>query len=318
MAHIYIGTASFSGKDLDGSFYPKGIKPAERIAFYAERFNAVEVDSSYYALPSTRNSILFNQRTPDDFIFHFKAFGLMTGHRIQTRRLGRSLAMHLPPLFNKSYIEKPAPDLLKTAFDMFYEALYPLKASNKLGLILFQYPPYFSKNTKNKEYILQCKEWMGDYSLAIEFRHASWIKDVRGSGAGIDELADTMRFLSENGLSYVSVDEPQFKTGSTIPPIANATTKTAYIRFHGRNTKNWFKKDAGVEGRFDYLYDEDELREWVPKIEHLAENTDQVHIMFNNCVNIYPVKNAGDMAAMLGALPDKRPVEIISQASLEL
>ncbi|MHB8841845.1 MAG: DUF72 domain-containing protein [Candidatus Aquicultor sp.] len=308
MTKFFVGTCSFTDKGFDGTFYPQGIDPSKRISFYARHFNAVEIDSSYYALPSERNSLLFAQRTPTDFTFHFKAFGLMTKHKVQTKRLGRALSVHLPPDYGAPFVEEPPVDMLKQAFGMFYRALYPLELAKKLGLVLFQFPPYFIKNGENKEYILQAQEWMGQYRLAVEFRHSSW---VRG-----DELEDTMRFLRENGLAYVSVDEPQFTSGSTMPPIAEATTTIAYLRFHGRNTKNWFRKDATVAERFDYLYDRDELEEWVPKIHQLERDTDQIHLMFNNCMNTYPVQNARDIADLLDVLPGEKRVELISQPNL--
>ena len=303
-----VGTCSFTDKALDGAFYPKGIRPAERITFYAEHFNVVEVDSSYYALPSERNSYLFAQRTPADFVFHFKAFGLMTQHRVSVKQLGRSLGAHLPPDFDEPYVQTPPPEMLRQAFDMFYGALMPLKLAGKLGLILFQYPPYFTKNSEHLDYILQCKEWMKDYRLAIEFRHNSWTNE--------QELASTLEFLRDNDLSYVSVDEPQFTSGVTVPPVAAATNDTAYIRFHGRNTKNWFRRKITVAERFDYLYNHEELAEWTEKIKDLADEVDQVHVMFNNNMNTYPIENARDMAAMLGALETKRKVELIDQPGL--
>lgn len=308
MTDYYIGTCGFTDRGLDGTFYRKGINPAERMAFYAQHFNAVEIDSSYYALPSERNSVLFAQRTPDNFIFHYKAFGLMTKHRVQTKSLGRALSMHLPVGHQAPYVDDPPADMLAKTFDMYYRALLPLNSAGKLGLVLFQFPPYFTKSGENKCYILQCKEWMMDFRLAIEFRHNSWTNR--------SELSDTLKFLIDNNLTYVSVDEPQFSSGSTVPPIAEATTDTAYVRFHGRNTKNWFKKGGTVAERFDYFYNKDELEEWVPKIRNLAENTSQIHVMFNNCVNTFAVQNARMIADVIGALPDKRKVEIISQADL--
>ncbi|MCL6472613.1 MAG: DUF72 domain-containing protein [Firmicutes bacterium] len=310
MASYYIGTCSFTDKGLDGTFYPKGIKPAERISFYAQHFNCVEIDSSYYSLPSERNSVLFAQRTPDDFVFHFKAFGLMTKHKVMLKSLGRALAIHLPPGYKAPYIEEPPRDMLEKAFNIFYSALNPLRIAGKLGLILFQFPPYFTKSKENKNYILQCQEWMKDSLLAIEFRHKSWVDNK--------EIEDTMRFLRDHNLVYVSVDEPQFASGLTIPPIARTTAKIAYVRFHGRNTKNWFKKGITVAERFDYLYSLGELKEWVSRIEGLAKDTDQVHIMFNNCMNTYPVQNARDMAGLLNALPGKKRVELIDQRSLDI
>lgn len=262
-----VGTCSFTDKALNGAFYPKGIKPAERISFYAEHFNVVEIDSSYYALPSERNSFLFAQRTPADFVFHFKAFGLMTRHRVGVKQLGRALGAHLPPDFDEPYVNTPPPEMLRQAFDMFYSALMPLKLAGKLGLILFQYPPYFTKTGEHLDYILQCKEWMKDYRLAIEFRHNGWTNER--------ELAPTLEFLRDNDLSYVSVAE-----------------------------------------RFDYLYNHEELAEWAEKIKDLADDVDQVYVMFNNCMHTYPVQNARDMAAMLGALETKCKVELIDQPGL--
>lgn len=312
MAKYYVGSCSFTYKGLDGTFYPPGLKPNERITFYARHFNVVEIDSSYYALPSTRNSALFVERTPQDFIFHFKAYGLMTQHRVEVKRLGRTLSEYLPLGFDKTHLygKDAPPEMLRLSFEMFYQALSPLKAAGKLGLILFQYPPYFTKKTENMDYILQCKEWMKDYRLAIEFRHNSWTNER--------EFEDTMHFLSEHGLSYTSVDEPQTEKHNTVPPIAAATSNIAYVRFHGRNLKNWFRRQGTVDERFDYLYSKEELKEWIPKIKNLAEHTDQVHVMFNNCVYTYSVQNGSEMAGMLGALEDKQPVEIVTQPKLDI
>jgi uncharacterized protein YecE (DUF72 family) len=309
-SRIFVGTCSFTNSGLVGTFYPADLPAAERISWYAQYFDTVEVDSSFYALPSERNSRLFAQRTPDDFIFNFKAFGLLTKHPVPLKRLGRSLLAYLPSDFKEEYIRQPPVDMLKKAFEMFYQALLPLKLVGKLGVVVFQFPPYFTKNEKNMAYISQCREWLPDLELAIEFRHASWVSQ--------NELKDTLDFLKKQGLSYISVDEPQFPSGTTIPPISEATTKIAYIRFHGRNRQTWFKKGISVSERFQYLYTDEELAEWVPKIKSLEAKTKQIFLMFNNCYGSYHIKNARDLARMLGVLRDKLPLNLSQQTQLDL
>ncbi len=132
---------------------------------------------------------------------------------------------------------------------------------------------------------------MGELALAVEFRHGSWLRP------GVRE--QTFQALREMGLSYVSVDEPQFP-GTTVPPIAAATAEIAVVRFHGRNREAWFRKDAGVEERFNYLYRPEELMEWVPKVRELAGQAREVHVLMNNCYHDYAVRNAKEMQGLLG------------------
>lgn len=309
MSDYYIGTCSFTYQDLLGTFYPPNMKPAERISWYARHFNVVEIDSSFYGLPSERNSYLFGERTPDDFVFHFKAFGLLTQHPVPNQRLGRALAAHLPP-GAEDPVKDPPPDLLGQAFEMFQTALMPLHLAGKLGCILFQYPPYYTKSDRNMEYIVHCRDMLPDYQLAIEFRHGSWVQDP--------ELEDTMEFLRKNGLTYVCVDEPQFPSGATVPPIAKATNDIAYVRFHGRNAETWYKRGITVGERFDYRYGEEELKEWVPKIKSLAAQTRQTHLLFNNCRRTYPIENARELADLLEVLQHKQRIEIFSEPQLDI
>ena len=288
-----------------GTFYPKKMEPKKRITFYSRFFNTVEIDSTYYALPSERNSHLFAERTPKDFIFHFKAFSLLTKHPVRTNRIGRTLSQFLPKGFDKNTITNPPPDMLDKAFSMFGSALMPLLLQNKLGFVLFQFPPWFEKNKKNLEYILECKKKLKLFKLAIEFRHNSWVDDK--------ESESTFKFLEKNNLTYVSVDEPQFAGGTTMPPLAKTTTEYAYVRFHGRNKSSWFKKGASVSERFNYLYSLEELKEWIPRIKKLSSQTKEVYLFFNNCFAAYPIINARDLSGLLNVLKDKKAVELIDE-----
>ncbi|MDA8189755.1 MAG: DUF72 domain-containing protein [Dehalococcoidales bacterium] len=266
MANILVGTCSWSNPGLRGTFYPKEIPGRDMLGFYARHFRLVEVDSTYYHLPSYQSVKLWAARTPDDFVFDVKAYKVLTKHDRTT---------------------EPDAD----TFHSFAAALEPMLTAGKLGVVLFQFPPWFKFSDENLEYIRECKEQTQPYKLAIEFRSGSWLRE--------DTVHQTLQFLRENELAYVSVDEPQFP-GSTVPPIAVATSNVAVVRFHGRNRNTWFKRDISVEERFNYLYTEQELAEWVPKIRELAESAQQVHVLMNNCYHDYSVRNARDISRLLG------------------
>lgn len=269
MAQILIGTCSWTGPGLKGRFYPEGMPSRDWLAYYARHFRLVEVDSTYYRMPSYQHFKLWAERTPPDFVFDVKAFRQMTGHDRD---------------------QEPTAEL----FDQFRAALAPIWESGKLGVVLFQFPPWFRCSTKSLDYLQRCREAMPNHRLAIEFRHGSWLR------TGL--MDETLRFLRDNELAYVSVDEPQFP-GSTVPPLALATTDIAVVRFHGRNKANWYRRDAGVEQRFNYFYEQAELAEWVPKIKDLASQTRQVHVLMNNCYQDNAVHNAKDIAQMLSLPP---------------
>lgn len=295
MGEVRIGTCSWTDPTLIESeeFYPDKKMSAEaRLKFYAEHFNTVEVDATFYALPSEKVVGLQTLRTPDDFILHYKAFGLLTQHSINPGQLPKAVKKMLSPgllakrLLKYKEVSKEAKDIV---FQMFESALRPADSAGKLGVVLFQYPPFFICNEENKEYILECKARFPQYKLAIEFRHISWVDG--------DNLEDTLSFLQANNLVFVSVDEPQFP--STIPPIAEATTDLAYVRFHGRNRNNWFRRGIKVSERFAYNYSDEEIKEWIPKIEVLRKRTKRAFIMFNNCFGAWAVRNAKRIVVML-------------------
>ena len=154
----------------------------------------------------------------------------------------------------------------------------------------FQFPPWFYPGNEQREYILSCKERLPQYLVAVEFRHNSWVNEKN--------IECTLGFLRENNLPYVCVDEPQgFK--SSVPPIVEATSDVALVRFHGRNREMWERRGVTTTERFNYLYSEEELTEWVPKIKELASKAHQLHVLFNNCYADKAVVNAGQVKLML-------------------
>ena len=297
MSEILVGTCSWTDASLvkDSDFYPPLVKSAEdRLQYYQSQFDVVEVDSSYYAMPSEITSKLWVERTEQGFIFDIKAFRLFTGHQTPTSALPGDIKGELPAklvhLKANVYIRDMPSELVNELWSRFEQALVPLAEREKLGVVLFQFPPWFSFNAKQLDYIVYCKAMLPNYDLAVEFRNSSWLSD--------SNYAETIDFLRRNDLAFVCVDEPQgFK--SSVPPIAEATADTALVRYHGRNTQMWESKRATANQRFNYRYSEDELKEWVPKIKHLADKAKQVHVLFNNHYRDKAVSNARQMKILL-------------------
>jgi uncharacterized protein YecE (DUF72 family) len=161
--------------------------------------------------------------------------------------------------------------------------LYPLDSAGKLGVVLFQFPPWFNPGNKQLEHILECQRHLPQYRIAVEFRNGSWL-----NGNNTDR---TVAFLRDNKLSYVCVDEPQ-GLQSSVQPVVRATSDIGVVRFHGRNVSSWENPRQLASSRFNYLYSEEELEEWVPKIKELSAQTRQTHVLFNNCYLDKSVLNA--------------------------
>ena len=278
-------------------WYPRGVtSPEQRLRYYASKFDTVELDSSYYAIPQKRYAEAWVQRTPATFSFHVKAYGLMTGHEVDVRSLPPELAQ-FPHTVERGRVRDAHPDMVGAAFDLFLDAIDPLREADKLGGILMQFPPYFTaaspeELTRNLAYLDGMAARLEGYRTLVEFRHPSWVAPGR--------VENTLAFLKERGLAYVSVDNPQFPSRCTMPPLAVATTDWAYVRFHGRNADTWFAKGGTAADRFDYLYSTAELEEWVPPIQHLAETAEETYVMFNNNRYDYAQRNAAEIATILG------------------
>jgi uncharacterized protein YecE (DUF72 family) len=137
-----------------------------------------------------------------------------------------------------------------------------------------QFPPYVVPKPASFEYLEWAQEHLGGDEMLVEFRHGSWLDD--------EHRAETLRFLEEHGMTYVIVDAPQTGGKNVLPTVVATTSETAYVRFHGRNEQTWNRRTGSAAERFDYLYPEDELREWVPQLQELAAVTKNVYAMFNN------------------------------------
>lgn len=290
---VRVGTCSWTDKTMVAAWYPKGVSSADaRLRYYAERFDTVEVDSSYYGLPSERNSELWAERTPPGFTFHIKAFAMLTRHAVRPQQLPVALRSAYDLEVNRyGRVIHPPDELRDTVFEWFSSALTPLREAGRLGLILLQFPPYFVAGRRNRDYIVRAARLLAPDPVAVEFRHASWV-------AG-EELPRTLALLSDNNLTYVCVDEPRLDSPTVLPPLAAVSAPAAYVRFHGRSSATWKARVETAAERFKYLYTEDELREWVEPITTMAGKADTTYVMFNNCYGDYAPRNAAQLSGLL-------------------
>ncbi|NSW75587.1 MAG: DUF72 domain-containing protein [Candidatus Atribacteria bacterium] len=302
MTTYFVGTCSWTDKTLltEGNFYPPTVKnAAERLQFYASCFNTVEVDSSFYAFPSERNTRLWVERTPPNFLFNLKAFSLLTFHNTTTRNIPSFLLSELPgnaqeeDSLNARTLSR---EFLSLGLQAFLKSTLPLQESQKLGYILFQFPPWFQEGKDTIAYLEWLREHTEGFPVAIEFRHRSWLEDaVRG---------ETFALLQRLRFTYVCVDEPQLPW--TVPPVVARTTSTMVIRFHGRNTAAWKDHNASIWEKFNYLYQEKELKQWLRVLQGPSKEAETVFLMFNNCFRDYAVRNARMVQALL--TPPDHPV----------
>jgi uncharacterized protein YecE (DUF72 family) len=266
---VRIGICSFADEGLIKRWYPRGVStPAARLAYYAERFDTVEIDATFYRLPSPETAEKWAERTPEGFVFHAKASGEMTGHRDDDG------------------------GCRERAFAEFREALRPLEDAGKLRGVLLQYPPRFKKSKEALQELAAAGPLLEPLVPLVEFRHNSWLTE--------DEQADTLAFLERHGLAYVSVDSPRTRASNVLPPIAAATHPVAYVRFHGRNWRTWNIRGARTSAeRFDWMYDAGELGEWVEPLQRLERESEEVYAMMNNNRYDYAPRSAQLLRGLL-------------------
>ncbi len=274
VAEIRIGTCSWADDALSKHFYPPGLPAGERLGYYAQHFDAVEVDSTYYRLPAEEMVERWAERTPEGFVMHVKAFGLMTRHPVKLDQLPPDLRDDAPT-DDKGRVDRPPREFRGEVFRRFLAALEPLREQGKLRGILFQFPSYVVRKPASLDYLSWARAQLGDNELLVEFRHSSWLDE--------DGRDETLSFLEELGATHVIVDAPRIEGAKNVVPTLPAlTSSTLYVRFHGRNAATWNKRGGSAAERFDYLYSDDELREWVGPLRELSEQAENAYAFFNN------------------------------------
>jgi uncharacterized protein YecE (DUF72 family) len=264
---IRVGTCSWADESFSKAWYPKGVKSGERLGFYAERFDVVEANSSFYRLPDEELVARWARLLPDGFVMHVTAFGLMTRHPVRLEAVPEDLHGEVEA-DERGRVDRPSREVRGEVFRRFLAALEPLREAGKLGGILMQFPPYVVPKPRSYEYLEWAREQLAGHEMLVEFRHKAWF----------DEPAEPLGFLEQHDMTYVTVDAPP----DVIPLVVARTSGTAYVRFHGRNRATWFKRTGSTAERFDYLYSPTELEEWADTLRELDRNAQVVYAMFNN------------------------------------
>ncbi len=245
---VYLGTSGFSFDDWKGTVYPEGLPKPQWLIYYEQQlgFNALEVNHTYYQMPSHRTMQGLLRKTSDRFRFTVKANRLMT-HEI----LRQDSTIQDNPM----------------AFEQFREGLKPMTESGKLGCLLAQFPYAFCNTPKTRDYVVKTIDRLADLHLVLEFRHKSWTGPK------------TLESLRKRQVSFCVVDEPPLPR--LMPWVPAVTSDIGYVRFHGRNAEQWF--GTTTQERYNYLYSEDELRQLVQRVKDLPEQAKHWYVFFNNC-----------------------------------
>jgi uncharacterized protein YecE (DUF72 family) len=256
---FYCGTCGFSYKDWIGVYYPAGLPRKNWLSYYASEFNALELNTTYYALPELATIKSLVSKTGDGFLFSVKASREITHERRNGEEASRE----------------------------FIRILQPLVAAGKLGCVLAQFPYSFGFDPANRDYLQRLSDWLQGYPLVIEFRNSDWLN------------SETHKWMIDRGIGFCCVDEPELPR--LMPPVAEVTNETGYIRFHGRNSAKWWEHEQAWE-RYDYSYNRDELEQWLPKIALISNAARNTFIFANNHWRGQAVDTTRQVRSMLDQL----------------
>ena len=291
---IRIGTSGWSypsGKGTwNGIFYPmrprgRGRGKFDELAFYAEHFDTVEINSTFYGVPAAATTRKWAERTPRDFEFSLKLFQKFTH----------------PEMFQKASGRDPL-DLGAKDVDEFRRALDPLASAGKLGALLAQFPPSFINEPDAHGYLEWLLEQFKEYDVAVELRHRSWS----------DEPVATLELLGTFGAAWTQIDEPKFKT-SIRQDLRPNVRSFYYLRLHGRNAAEWWKHEKS-EDRYNYLYSADELKPFAEAASEASRAVKKAYLYANNHFSAKAVANAAILKHQLGQpLPGEYSEEFVER-----
>jgi uncharacterized protein YecE (DUF72 family) len=288
---ILVGTASWSDPGFVERWYPKGMKAGERLGWYAQHFDMVEVNSTFYAVPDLRMVQRWSATTPEDFIFDVKMHQLLSRHSTQAKLLPPEL-QRSTETDNKGRV-KLTPEIEESLTSVFLRSLEPLRRDGKLGTLLLQLSPAFSPRKHRLDELEQVIQAARDYQLAIEFRNRNWVTN--------EQLPETLEFLQRRHVAFVNVDAPTVEHFTVVPSEIDAVTtpEVAYLRLHGRDARAYLTGKT-VATRFNYDYTDKEIDEVAERSRKLAGNARELHVVFNNNALDYAPRAATRLRAALG------------------
>jgi uncharacterized protein YecE (DUF72 family) len=287
---IRIGTSSWADPEFVRDWYPPKLPAAARLSWYAEHFDYVEVNSTFYAVPVKKVVNRWDSETPSNFLFDIKLHGLLSRHAVKTTSL--------PPDIRRDAETNPRgnlilrPKLERIVAERILAEVEPLREAGKLGAFLLQLSPSFSPYKHKLEELEQLASLFRDERLAIELRNRNWLTEPHRE--------QTLAFFETKGLPFVLVDAPESEH-FTVMQRENLVTspRLVYLRLHGRNERGYIAGKSVAE-RFNYDYSDDEIAGVATRVRDLAEETEEVHVAFNNNYSLYAPKAALRLKVAMG------------------
>jgi uncharacterized protein YecE (DUF72 family) len=273
---LFIGTSGWSypkGQGTwEGTFYPPKLADKDKLTFYSQFFNTVEINSSFYRPPNQYAAKAWATKVPDDFRFTIKLWQKFTHPKMFEQATGQ-----------KSFVSEED-------FLTFAEGIGPIAAAGKLGAILAQFPTSFRPDEATVEYLEDLIRRLrgSGLPLAVELRHREWTES--------EETSAIRKLLEEQDVAWVMIDEPRFKTSIRHVPL---TADLGYFRFHGRNYQNWWKHGE-TEDRYNYLYTPEEQKHLAEDVREVAAHTHETYAFYNNHYGAKAVVNALQLQMELG------------------
>lgn len=294
---IVVGTSSWADPGFVEEWYPSGMAARDRLSWYAERFEAVELNSSFYAVPETSTVERWARATPDGFTFDVKLHRLLSRHAADLKSLPPDLRDGAET--NSRGRVLLTPELELAMADRILDAVAPLEEAGKLGAFLLQLTPAFSPHDHGLDELDALIERLAPRVVAVELRHRGWVEERRAES--------TFEHLSGRGAAFVAVDAPRESHVPIMPPVDAVTTdRLAYVRMHGRNAHGYMHGKTVAE-RFGWEYTDEELEEIATRARSMAEQAREVHTMFNNNRGADAPTAASRFRALVGQDPGPSP-----------
>ncbi len=273
---IHFGPAGWHYRDWEGIVYPRE-KPRgfDALHFIAQFFSTIEINSTYYGPARPQTATKWIERVADFPDFRF------------TAKLWKRFTHERSTAWTRSEVKEA-----RAAFDK-------LLAADRFGALLLQFPWSFRRTDENREWLDDVARTFRAFPLVLEVRHASW---------NVPEFYES---LAERDIGFVNIDQPLFS--KSIKPSASVTSRVGYIRVHGRNYKDWFRKGAGVEARYDYLYSKDELEPWAGRVKEVASEAKETYVITNNHYKGKAAANALMLQALVTGRTAKAPETLVKE-----
>lgn len=288
MARVVVGTSSWTDPGFVADWYPPGLAPRERLAWYARRFEAVEVNSTHYAIPSAQTAARWAEATPAGFTFDVKLHKLLSRHRTELGDLPSDLRARAETDARGRVLLRPA--LEDAALDACLEAFEPL--GEKLSTLLLQLTPAFAPRDHELAELERLVARAAPRPVAVELRHRGWLEGARRER--------TLGWFQQHDVVFVCVDGPEGRPPTIVPNLDAVThPRLAYLRAHGRNARG-YTTGRSVAERFDHDYSEEELRELHGRATRLGEDAEEVRVMMNNNKSDYAPRAGERLRELLG------------------